>query len=154
MMFLFVALAQAADPPPALGSWGGVSAPSAVLPLGAPAGVGLIGNARWASRSAWLQPELRVSYTEGVSLDAGVSDTASMTAVFGARFGRDRGLYGGLLSGAELTVDYGEGRVDPGLGLQAVLGYAVPVGEHVRISPEVTVGTLNTLSVRVEWGGG
>lgn len=137
------------------GPWFSVSAPLPALHVSEDPLVGLAmdGRFRFASPHPWHRPELRVAYAQGVGLGVdGFADTGTrVEATFGSRFGHDRGVYGGLGVGGGLAVD--GGALSTNYAFVAYGGYAIPVGERVRVSPELSVGTVNAVSVRVDWGG-
>ncbi|MFN7145035.1 MAG: hypothetical protein ACK4YP_14760 [Myxococcota bacterium] len=141
--------------PAVAGPWASVSAPLPALHVSEDPLVGLAmdGRFRFATSHPWLQPEARVAYVQGVGLGVdGFADTGTrLDATFGSRFGLDRGVYGGLGVGGGLAWD-GDA-LSPNYAFVAYGGYAILVGERVRVSPELSVGTVNALSVRVEWGG-
>lgn len=148
--------------PPVQGSamWIGVTPPVVGIPLhtSAPLALAVDIDLRWPSQSAWIQPELRVGVVRDFGLDDGVilpgTDTLFL-ATFGARFGTDKGFYGGLSGGLKTTWTQASGADTVGFDVayHAYGGYAFRVSDRVRVSPELTVGTMNTLAVRVEWGG-
>lgn len=96
-------------------------------------------NLRFGTPSGFVQPELRVQFV----VDPGIwSGSAGINAVAGARFGRDHAWYGGLGAGVGTTAWF---------VAQAWFGYAFRIGDVGRVSLELMIGTMTTLTCRFEW---
>lgn len=155
LVLLSLTLASAEPVSGGSGTWVSVSAPLPTLHISQDplVGLGMDGRVRFATRLAWLQPEARVAYAQGVGVGVdGFADTGTrVDATFGSRFGLDRGVYGGLGVGGGLAWD--ADALSSNYAFVSYVGYAIPLGERVRLSPELSLGTVNGVTVRVEWGG-
>lgn len=145
--------------PEGLGFWVGVTPPSIGFGgIGRPLSAGLDVDVRIPFPLTWLQPQVNLTFVNGVGayyILPYFLDDRMLSATVGARFGGDHGFYGALGAGAAVVhVANGESpgtRFAPTAHLNA--GYAFRAGDHLRISPELTLGTLNTVVLRFEWGG-
>lgn len=144
---------------PGSAAWIGVSVPmfGRSLERRNPWWIGFDANAHFRTRVPWLSPEVRLGVENPFDLtDPTPIDRTDKRVVLtaGTRFGHDRGLYGGAGVGAvflwNVSNDWQGWEIQPAITVYG--GFAYPAGEHVRVGPEVMLGTRNTLSLRVEWG--
>ncbi|MDP2315178.1 MAG: hypothetical protein Q8P41_19920 [Pseudomonadota bacterium] len=147
--------AAAAEP---LGFWIGATPPSIGFGVGSFLAAGGDVDVRIPFPLKWLQPQVNLTFANGVGAYyflPYLTDDRALSLTVNARFGLDHGFYGGLGGGVAVWhVEDGSSpatRVLP--NFHAFGGYAFRAGDHARISPELTLGTLSTVVMRFEWGG-